>query len=303
MSADMTGFTAEQITAALVQQLIAAQFPQWADLPIIPAEPQGWDNRTFRLGKELSVRLPSAAGYTPQVEKEHQYLPRLAPLLPLPIPVPVGKGQPGEGYPFPWSVYRWLPGETTATAHIHDLTAFATTLAQFLVALQQIDPTGGPPPGPHSAFRGGPLTTYDAETRQSIVDVHDEIDAQAATAVWEAALAAQWHGPPVWFHGDVAVGNLLVQAGQLSAVIDWGCVGVGDPACDVAIAWTFFDGPSREAFRAALLTDDATWKRGRGWALWKALITVAPSRNPDPVKARAARSVIDGVLTEHRANG
>lgn len=287
------------IDVSLVGRLLAAQFPQWADLPIAPAVPQGWDNRTFRLGAEMSVRLPSAEGYTPQVEKEHRCLPILAPRLPLPIPVPLAMGAPAEGFPWKWSIYRWLEGDTASHKRIGDMDEFATTLAHFLATLQQIDPAGGPPAGPHSFFRGGPLETYDAETRRSIVALGEAINAEAATLVWETALDARWEGPPVWFHGDVASGNLLVRDGRLSAVIDFGCSGVGDPACDVTIAWTLLSGKSREAFRSALPVDAATWARGRGWALWKGLITLAEYMNTDPVKAREARRVTDDVLADH----
>ena len=173
-------------------------FPQWAALPVEPVEVDGWDNRTFRLGARMTVRLPSAARYAPQVEKEHRWLLKLAPLLPLPIPVPLAKGVPGEGYPYPWSVYRWIEGEPATVGRIADLVEFATALADFLTALQRIDPAGGPP-GRHNFFRGGPLTVYDAETRQAIAALNGRIDADAATAAWEAALAATWHGAPVWF--------------------------------------------------------------------------------------------------------
>ena len=217
------------IDAALVGRLVAAQYPRWADLPIRPVELAGWDNTTFRLGEDMSVRLPSAVAYAPQVEKEHRWLPRLAPLLPPPIPVPLAKGQPGEGYPFHWSVYRWLDGETAMTGRIDDVGEFAEALAEFLTALRRIDPAGGPLPGRHNFFRGGPLRVYDAETRQAIVALEGRIDVFAAAAVWEAALAATWHGPPVWFHGDIAAGNLLVEGGRLSAVIDFGTSGGGRP--------------------------------------------------------------------------
>lgn len=287
------------VSAALVRRLVAAQFPRWADLPVRPVAVSGWDNRTFRLGEGLSVRLPSAEGYTPQVEKEHRWLPLLAPRLPLPIPVPLAKGTPAEGYPFPWSVYRWLEGDVATVERIADPREFAAALAGFLAALQRVDPAGGPPPGPHSFFRGGPLETYDAETRRAIAALADEIDAGAATALWEAALAATWHGPPVWFHGDVAAGNLLVRGDRLSAVIDFGCCGVGDPACDLTIAWTLLAGEGREVFRAALPADGATWARGRGWALWKALLTFAGHRHTDPAEAGRARRVIADVLAEH----
>ena len=299
MTAGNTHLDREVINVALVERLIAAQLPQWADLPISPAVPQGWDNRTFRLGEDMSVRLPSAAGYVPQVEKEHRWLPKLAPHLPLPIPVPLAKGAPGEGYPFPWSVYLWLDGETASAGRIADMRRFATALAEFLTALGRIYPTGGPPPGRHNFFRGGPLTVYDAETRHVLAALEGKIDTGAASAVWDAALAAAWHGPPVWFHGDVASGNLLVEEGRLSAIIDFGTSGVGDPACDLAIAWTLFRGESREAFRKALRPDDATWARGRGWALWKALITLAGYLRTDPEKAGEARLVIDEVLDDH----
>lgn len=292
-------FTREDITVALVRRLIAEQFPQWVDLPIRPVAFAGWDNCTFHLGANMSVRLPSAQGYVAQVEKEHRWLPRLAPLLPLPIPVPLARGVPGAGYPWPWSVNRWLDGKPATIAPIADLPAFATALAQFLTALERIDATGGPAAGPHNFYRGGPLTVYDAETRQAIAALDGRIDAAAATAVWETALQATWHGSPVWVHGDVASGNLLVTEGRLSAVIDFGSSGVGDPACDLTIAWTFFSGESREAFRAGMPLDNATWARARGWALWKALITLVPILHTDPVKAAEPRRVIDAVLAEH----
>ena len=290
---------APSIDAALVRRLIAAQFPHWAELPIRPVEYGGWDNRTFHLGDEMTVRLPSAEGYMPQVDKEHRWLPMLAPHLPLPIPAPLAKGVPAEGFPFTWSVYRWIKGDNAGIGRIDDLTEFATAVAGFLSALQRIDATDGPPPGLHSAFRGGPLETYDAETRRAIDVLRDQVPSDAATAVWETALRATWDGPPVWFHGDVAVGNLLVRDGQLAAVIDFGCSGVGDPACDVTIAWTRFSGESRAAFRTALAVDPATWARGRGWTLWKALITLAQHTGTDPDKAATAKRLVDTVLLEY----
>jgi aminoglycoside phosphotransferase (APT) family kinase protein len=287
------------IDVPLVRRLIGAQFPRWSDLPIRPVEVGGWDNRTFHLGERMTVRLPSAEGYVPQVEKEHRWLPELAPHLPLPIPVPLAKGRPGSGYPFPWSVYRWIEGKTATVGRIEDLVEFATTLADFLVALQQIDPTGGPPPGPHSFFRGGSLKVYDAETRQALDALDGRIDTRAAREVWGSALDAAWHGPPVWFHGDVAWGNLLVEEGRLRAVIDFGTSGVGDPSCDLAISWTLFGGESREAFRAVLQPDDATWARGRGWTLWKALITLAWSAGSGSREPREPRHVIEEVLEDY----
>jgi aminoglycoside phosphotransferase (APT) family kinase protein len=286
------------IDIALVRSLVGAQFPQWAGLPVRPVERSGWDNRTFRLGDELSVRLPSAAGYVPAVAKEQRWLPYLAPRLPLPIPVPVGLGAPGAGYPYPWSVYRWIEGTPVDAGPVADRTGLALDLAAFLVALRAVDATGGPAAGPHSFWRGGPLRVYDGETRRAIAllaagstappGAGPELGpaeralrdgpwpdgaAARAIAIWADALAATWTGPPVWFHGDVAEGNLLLRDGRLAAVIDFGTCGVGDPASDLRIAWTLFDGESRAAFATAVDLDEATWTRARGWALWKALIT------------------------------
>jgi aminoglycoside phosphotransferase (APT) family kinase protein len=296
------------ITPPLVSKLVASQFPQWAHLPVREVDLDGWDNTTFRLGDELSVRLPSADGYVPQVEKEHRWLPVLAPQLPRAIPRPVAKGVPGPEFPRPWSIYGWLPGQVATVERIADPTGFARDLADFLAALYAVDPSGGRPAGAHSFFRGGPLSTYDADARAAISALDGEIDAAASTAAWEAALAARWDSPPVWVHGDVTAANLLVVDGRLSAVIDFGCCAVGDPACDVAIAWTFFQGDSRDAFRERLCVNDATWARGRGWALWKAAITLASARRTDPGAAdRAAarfgwrvgaRAVIDEVLAD-----
>jgi len=284
------------IDAELARRLVARQFPQWADLPVTEVSRQGWDNRTFRLGTDLAVRLPSGDWYALQVEKEHRWLPVLAPQLPLPIPTPVARGVPDLGYPYPWSIHRWLEGSPAADAPVADETAFAIAVAEFLLALQAMDPTGGPEPGPHNFFRGGPLTTYAAETEQALVALGDRVPTARAQVAWDDAIAATWTGDPVWLHGDIAVDNLLVQDGRLTAVIDFGISGVGDPACDVVIAWTRFAGPSRAAFRDTLGVDDATWARARGWALWKALITLH-----DPAKAAGSQHVVDEVLADHAA--
>jgi aminoglycoside phosphotransferase (APT) family kinase protein len=292
-----------EITPDLVSRLIAGQFPQWAGLPVHPV-PEGWDNITFRLGAGLSVRLPSAARYAPQVDKEHRWLPVLARQLPLPIPEPVARGAPGCGYPWPWSVYRWHPGEPASRAALPDLPRFAADLAGFLARLYQADPAGGPPPGDHNFFRGGPVAVYDTETRDAIAALGPSAETGGAARVWRAALAAPWRGRPVWVHGDVSSGNVLARGGRLSAVIDFGCLGVGDPACDLTIAWTFFSGPARQAFHGQLPVDAATWARGRGWAVWKALTTLARSvRNGDREDAAQCRRVLRDVIAEHDAGG
>ena len=288
------------ITSGLASRLVATQFPQWASLPVCPVEVNGHDNITFRLGEAMSVRMPAGDDYVPQVAKEHRWLPELARHLPLPIPQPLAMGAPGCGYPWPWSVYQWLGGQPAAAAHITDIPQFAADLAGFLATLHKIDTTGGPLAGYETCFFGVPLTHWDSQTRQSITILSDEIDTQLATEVWEAALAAPWDGPAVWFHGDVSPGNLLVSQGQLSAVIDFGIAGIGDPACDTAITWTFFTGESRNVYKERLPADEDTWARGRGWALWKALITLVPARVSYPDEAAHARGVIRTVLAEHQ---
>ena len=270
-----------EITAELVVRLLAAQFPEWADLPVTPVEHDGWDNTTFRLGDEMSVRLPSGDSYTAQVDKEHRWLPYLAPRLPLPIPQPLAKGAPSEVFPRPWSVYRWLEGEPATVDRIADLERFATDLAGFLDALYRIDSVEEVAAGPHSHLRGAPVAVLDDQTRAAIAAAGSQIDGNAARAAWERALETTFDAQPVWVHGDVVPSNLLVAGGELAAVIDFGCCAVGDPACDMAVAWMLFSGKSRRTFRETLGVDDATWERGRGWALWKALIEIHHGRAHD----------------------
>jgi aminoglycoside phosphotransferase (APT) family kinase protein len=254
------------IDEALVVRLVAEQFPENSGLPVSAVEPGGNDNRTFRVGADLSARLPSAVGYVSAVEKEHRWLPPLARELPVAIPAPVGLGAPGAGYPWPWSLNRWLPGSDLLSGDDIDRTGLAGSLGSFLNVLHGIDGTEGPPAGAQSAYRGASLMHYDSEAR-SVIRTPDE------AKVWQTATASTWNGPPTWFHGDVAPGNILVQDARLSAVIDWGTSGVGDPACDLTIAWTFFDANDRQAFASEVGSDTDTWRRARGWALWKALIT------------------------------
>ncbi len=263
------------VAVEVARRLVAAQFREWAELPLAAVELDGWDNTTFRLGERLSVRLPNDDAYAAQVEKEHRWLPLLAPELPLLVPEPVALGSPTPEFPRPWSIRRWIDGTPAATSPEIDRRDLAVRLAGFLRALYEIDASAGPVAGRHSFFRGGPLDVYDAATRSAMHEVADHIDVDAVTATWAAALATRWEGPGVWVHGDVAPSNLLVRSGELAAVIDFGCAAVGDPACDLVMAWTFFDRDEREAFRRELRLDDATWERARGWALWKTLLVLA----------------------------
>lgn len=278
-----------EITTSLVRSLIAEQFPHWAGLPVTPVDRQGWDNRTFRLGDRLSVRLPSADGYVPAVEKENRWLPELAGHLPLPVPSPVAVGRPGAGYPFPWSVRHWLDGTTVEAAAHLDRSRLASDLGAFLTTLRQA-PVPGPAAGRHSFYRGCHPSAYGDEVEQALDRLGDTVDAAACRTVWAQALTSAWPSAPVWFHGDISVGNLLARDGRLSAVIDFGTCGVGDPACDLVIAWTWLAGAERRTFREAVGLDPDTWRRARGWALWKALITLGEGGN--------SRYVLEQVLAD-----
>lgn len=287
------------VDVPLVQRLVATQFPQWADLPVRPVENDGWDNWTFHLGDRMKVRLPSAQGYAEQAEKEAGWLPKLAPQLPLPVPAPIGLGQPGEGFPWSWSISTWLAGEPATRERIDDPVQFGWDVAKFLAALQAIDVAGGPPPGAHNYARGADvMAVYGDEARRSVDAVGELIDAPAAHAVLDAAAEAIFTGAPVWVHGDIAVGNLLVEDGRLSAVIDFGCCAVGDPACDLVLAWVFLDGPARDAFRLSVAADEAMWARARGWALWKAALVLANGQVVNP-NENSPHTVIDAVIGDH----
>jgi aminoglycoside phosphotransferase (APT) family kinase protein len=282
-----------RIDIPLVRRLVAAQFPQWASLAVAPVESAGW-NTILRLGSDLAARLPRRRISAEHVSKEHQWLPVLAPHLPLAIAVPLGHGVPGEGYPWHWTVCPWLTGEIAALTPVADLGQAATSLARFIAALQVIDPAGG---SVHE-FRGVSLAAHDHNTRAAAAVLQDSLDAGPVLAVWEAALAAPaWTGQPVWVHGDLHPANLLVKDHELSAVIDFGLLGVGDPACDLMVAWTYLSADSRDAFRRALAVDDATWSRGRGWALHVGLRAAAYSAD-NPVLGDIGRYTLAEVLAD-----
>lgn len=287
------------IDVSLVQRLIKSQFPQWSDLPIKPVELSGWDNRTFHLGEAMTVRLPSEEFYSQQAEKEQFWLPRLAPHLSFAIPTPLALGLPSNDYPWHWSVYSWIQGQTVTSDRISNKNDFAKDLARFLVEFRAIDATGGPLAGDHSFHRGGNLKLYDTETQEAINQLANQIDSQLVSRIWSEALACPWTKPSVWVHGDVSVGNLLVKDKKLCAVIDFGQLAVGDPACDLAIAWTFLDDESRQIFRNAIELDKATWSRGRAWALWKALIVCAQLSGTNPKEIENSWKVLNTILEDY----
>jgi aminoglycoside phosphotransferase (APT) family kinase protein len=278
----------------LVRRLLAEQFPQWAALPIEPVLSYGTDHDIYRLGDHLAARLPRIGWATQQAAKEAEWLPKLAPHLPLAVPVQLATGHAAAGYPFEWSVYEWLAGEN-ANDTIDDLEQAAVDLAAFVNALRQIDTTDAYPRPAGS--RGGPLAELDKPVRRSIAELGDRIDAEAALRAWEESLdAPAWDGGEVWVHGDLLPGNLLVVDGRLSAVLDFGCLNVGDPACDLQPAWNVFVDDSRTRYRVELKADDASWLRGRGWALFQAVVALPYYWDTNPGMIRQASHALAQVL-------
>ena len=281
---------------ALVRCLLAGQFPHWADLRIEPVASYGTDHDIYRLGDHLAARLPRIGWATTQAALEAAWLPKLAPHLPLALPVQLAMGHPAEGYPFDWSVYTWLPGEN-ANGTLADRQQAAVDLAAFVRALRRIDTTGAHPRPLHG--RGGPLAEGDEQVRRSIAQLGDRIDGAATLRAWEESLNAPiWEGPEVWVHGDLLPGNLLVVDGRLSAVIDFGGLNVGDPACDLQPAWNVFVGDSRRRFRTELAVDDAAWLRGRGWALYQAVSALPYYWDTNPGMIRQASHALAQVLAD-----
>ena len=286
------------IGASLAQNLINRQFPQWADLPLTLLTPAGSDHVIYRLGRRLTVRLPRHAGAIGQAGKEARWLPRLAPLLPLAVPEPVAVGEPDLGYPWPWAVSRWLKGETATVEALGDSPEAAAALADFLRALQAATPRQALSAEERVGLDGAPLAVRDQATRRAIAETAAVFDAGAATRLWDAALEAPaWHGSPVWFHGDFHTGNLLTAEGRVNAVIDFGGLGIGDPACDLTMAFTLMSARARAVFRDRLGLDDATWARGRGWALATGLnaYTSYAAVNPG-VAAQTTRQISQALL-------
>jgi aminoglycoside phosphotransferase (APT) family kinase protein len=276
----------------LVRRLLATQLPQFADLPLVRIEAWGTDHAIFRLGGDLSVRLPKIGWAMKQGEKESRWLPELAPHLPIEVPVPLAMGEPAEGYPFRWYVAPWLEGENPGADDSVDLRALAVDLAAFVHALEALDTMDAP--GPRVDQRGGPLAGADGYTRHQAEQLRDEADVDALLAVWDAGLdAPPWDGTAVWVHGDLSDGNLLMRDGRLTGVIDWGGLIAGDPAVELMVAWNLFDADSRAVYRDALgFVDDAMWLRSRAWAASAAIQALPYYRDTNPdIVARSWRAV------------
>lgn len=282
-----------------VRRLLASQFPQWAELYIRLVVSGGTSNAIYRLGDDMAVRLPLRPSYADQAALEFRWLPKLAPHLPVPIAVPLALGAPDEHFPLPWSVCTWLDGNVADPGRIADPVAFAADLSAFVRALRVIDPAGGPAPRSANSGRGAPLAVRDGAVRAALARLEDTIDVAAAAAIWEDSLRApSWSGPPTWIHGDLNAGNLIMRDGRLVGVIDFGSLAVGDPACDLLAAWYALPAVARPIFRAALEADDASWSRGRGWALSMALIALPYYRDSNPAMVTNALRVIADVLAE-----
>jgi len=278
---------------ALVRRLLRAQVPEWAELPLARVPSDGTDNALYRLGDDKVVRLPRVGWAVGGLERELEWLPRLAPLLPVAVPTPLRAGEPGEGFAWPWAIYEWIPGENPALGGSDDSVALAHDLAAFIRALRGLDLVGP------DCRRGRPLATQDEGTRAALAQLEGTIDTGAAKAAWESSLAApEWSGAPVWVHGDLLPGNLLRVDGRLAAVLDFALVGRGDPSCDLIVAWSVLPGRARDVLRDELEVDDATWARGRGWALTLAAHALPYYRETNPGFAAVARHIFGQVLAE-----
>jgi len=286
-----------RIDEALVRRLLTRQFPAWAELPLEAVSSAGTDNAIFRLGDELAVRMPKRASAAPQAEREHRWLPMFAPRLPLTIPAPLAAGRPDENYPWSWSILPWMPGADAASAPISDLFQAARDLGAFLQALRRIEADGGPVAGRANSGRGVPLALLDKRVRADVAALSGEIDGAAILDAWEEALAAPvLSSAGTWVHGDLHASNLLVRDGQIVAVLDFGLLGVGDPACDFFVAWSVLDAESRDVFREAVGADEAAWQRGRGWAIFNAIIALAFYLGNNPTLCSMSRRTLTEVL-------
>jgi aminoglycoside phosphotransferase (APT) family kinase protein len=289
---------------ALVRRLLRAQFPRWADRPVTPVPSAGTDNALYRLGDDLVVRLPRIGWAVPAVATEHRWVPWLAARLPVAVPDPVARGRPGAGYPWPWTVCRWVPGGNPAADRPADGDAavLAADLGAVVAALHRLDARDGPPAG-----RGVPVAERDEPTRAALATLagmDEAVDLGAAGAAWAAACRVPpWPGPPVWLHGDLSPGNVLVERGRLVGLLDFGCTGVGDPAVDLVPAWNLFAPAAAARFRESVEIDADTWARARGWALSIALIQLPYYRGSNPALADSSRRAIARVLADADAGG
>lgn len=281
------------INERLVKTLLKDQYPLWANLPLKKIQSSGTDNTLFRLGSEYVVRLPRIHWAADSINKEYEWVPKLAHVLQTPLSVPVFKGKSTSFYPYSWIVAKWNEGDNPDFEKDSEYEHLAKDLAHFLNELHSIQLANGP-----TSRRGVCLKEINKETEQAIKQLAGEIDSHLTASVWrDLANIPSWSKEPVWIHGDFLPGNILIKHNRLSAVIDFSDVGIGDPACDLIIAWSLFGSRSRRVFRENLeQVDNDTWERGQGWALSIALIMLAYYKNTNPVLAALARRMIKQVL-------
>ncbi|WP_410788430.1 aminoglycoside phosphotransferase family protein [Kribbella sp. C-35] len=289
------------IDTPLVRELVAAQFPQWAALPLEPVASSGLVNAIYRLGTDLSVRLPLRPSITDIVQREQAKLAALAPFLPVAIPSVEAIGSPTDAFPGEWSVHRWLAGTHPSADALADPRGLATDLAAFVDAFRRIDLPDRQPVYPGERRTRAPMVSMDSSTREAIGELDGLIDTRAALASWEESLAAPYDGREVWVHSDLTPSNLLVSAeGRLTAVLDFETCGVGDPACDLFPAWHLLPANVHDEFRATLHVDDATWLRGRGRVLSQAVIVLRYFKDTNPALTNYARHAVGKVLATPR---
>ncbi|MBK2125506.1 aminoglycoside phosphotransferase family protein [Fangia hongkongensis] len=288
------------ITLKLAKKLIATQFPEYSHLNITEVEVQGHDNRTYRIGDDMLIRMPTTEAYALKVPIEQALLPQLAKQLSVAISEPIKMGLPSDDYPYPFSIYKWLNGESAnhLTLSYKALAHIASALANFLTELQAIINIKGPSPGQHNWWRGDHISVYDKGAKEQIASLRDIIDADHALDLWEKACATKWENTPVWIHGDFASGNILIKNNKLSGIIDFGGTALGDPACDLVIAWTFLKGNSRKIFQDAIALDNDTWLRAKAWALWKTTFELSQCQDKQSDAAVIQKNIIHDILTD-----
>ena len=286
------------IDSSLVLALLQEQQPDLVHLPLIEIG-EGWDNKLFRLGDELIVRVPRRAASAALIELEQHWLPRLARRLPLPVPVPLRVGHPGSGFPWSWSVVPWFPGQSALLESVEDPATAAVVLRRFLHALHEPAPANAP----RNPWRSVPLRVRAKTLRAHLDQTAGLVDRLAVFELWERVLSTPpWSRAPAWIHGDLHAGNLVVSDGRLSAVIDFGDLCAGDPATDLAVGWMLLPPSVRSIFRSARgecpRVDDDTWMRARGWALTLGLAYLAAGRDDERMGA-LGRATIEAALNDN----
>ena len=280
------------IDVDLVRRLLLEQHPDLAGRPLTRAD-GGWDNAVFRLGDELSVRLPRRSATAALIANEQRWLPELAPRLPLPVPAPIRVGRPGSGFLWAWSIVPWLPG-TASFAAPFEPRAAAMALGGFLQALHQPAPADAP----QSPWRSIPLDARTARLHEHLDQLHDTVSRERILALWDRLVVTpRWPGPPMWIHGDLHPGNLLIHDGALSAVIDFGDLTCGDPATDFSVMWMLLPPDHRHTLFAAAgrnrssPADEQMWRRARGWALAIGVAVVVLGQEGNPLAELGKKTI------------